>query len=85
MAIAQRFDTAELLELLAERGATVMLGGQSLYDTLLDSPLFPRYRKRFRLRTGFFGGTSVKPDFVATVKPPSRSSSACPASSRCTA
>lgn len=68
LVIAQRFDAAELLDLLAEQGATVMLGGQSLYYTLLDSPLFPRYRDRFRLRTGFFGGTSVKPDFVATVK-----------------
>lgn len=68
LVIAQRFDAAELLELLAERGATVMLGGQSLYYTLLDSPLFPQYRDRLRLRTGFFGGTSVKPDFVATMK-----------------
>lgn len=68
LVIAQRFDAEELLDLLAGQGATVMLGGQSLYYTLLDSPLFPRYRDRFRLRTGFFGGTSVKPDFVATVK-----------------
>ncbi|HEX3648275.1 MAG TPA: fatty acid--CoA ligase family protein, partial [Pseudonocardiaceae bacterium] len=68
LVIAQRFDDAELLDLLAGQGATVMLGGQSLYYTLLDSPLFAEYRNRFRLRTGFFGGTSVKPDFVTTVK-----------------
>lgn len=68
LVIAQRFDAAELLERMTGQGATIMLGGPSLYYRLLDSPLLPQHRESLRLRTGFFGGMPVKPHFVATVK-----------------
>ena len=54
--IAQRFTPDELLTLMARHGVTVLLGGPSLYESLLEHPLLPELRPRLRLRRGCFGG-----------------------------
>lgn len=68
LVIAKRFSDAELLPLMANERATVMLGGPSIYYALMDSPLMPQWRSKLSFRTGFFGGTTVPPDFVRSAK-----------------
>lgn len=62
--IAQRFTPDELLTLMPRHCVTVLLGGPSLYESLLEHPLLPEVRSRLHLRRGSFGGGAPASGFV---------------------
>lgn len=66
--IAQRLSADEMLPLMARHGVTVMLGGPTVYEALLEHPLLDELRPRLRLRRGSFGGGAPGPGFVRRVK-----------------
>lgn len=55
---------ADLLERMVAHGATILLGGPSLYVQLMDLEILPQYRERLRLEKGFFGGEPIREGFV---------------------
>jgi fatty-acyl-CoA synthase len=66
--IAQRLSADEMLPLMAQHGVTVMLGGPTVYEALMEHPLLVEVRDRLRLRRGSFGGGAPGPGFVRRVK-----------------
>ena len=66
--IAQRLSPDELLPLMARHGVTVLLGGPSVYEALLEHPLLGRVSGGLQLRRGSFGGGPPGPGFVRRVK-----------------
>ena len=66
--IAQRLSPDELLPLMERHGVTVLLGGPSVYEALLEHPLLEQVRGGLRLRRGSFGGGAPGPGFVRRVK-----------------
>jgi acyl-CoA synthetase (AMP-forming)/AMP-acid ligase II len=66
--IAQRLSGDELLELMARQGVTVLLGGPTVYESLLEHPRLAELSGSLQLRRGSFGGGAPGPGFVRRVK-----------------